>query len=342
MHLAEDIALFPNGIVGGLVVGSSATLFLLLAGKITGISGIAENVVRVSEGDEWSVSYLLGLGTAGVLFRVYDPSVFGPATDLSLPAVVAAGLLTGFGTRLGGGCTSGHGICGLSRRSPRSLAAVMSFMLSGAATAYLARSPLYRSLVHTGSAAVSAAAASSPLVYFAPTLAMLGGAYLYAHSKKNFAAHEVSGKTSFKQAASWKQHAISFASALLFGLGLGYSGMCNPQRVVRFLDFAGADGWDPTLAGVMGGGLLVTGVAFPLLHLNDVQTCRNLKFDAHPDNVKIDWRLLLGSALFGVGWGLGGACPGPAFVSLGAAVGSAAYFVPSLIAGILLKDALIA
>jgi hypothetical protein len=339
MHLANNIALFPNGVVGGLVIGSSATLFMYLAGKITGISGIAENVVRVSEGDEWSVSYLIGLGTAGLVYKIYMPEVFGEPTSLSLPAIVAAGVLTGFGTRLGGGCTSGHGLCGMSRASPRSFTAVMSFMVSGAITAYFTRSTAWKTVLNDNTGRMIT---DSHLMLLAPTLAMLGGSYLYVHSKKNIQAAAVSGKESFKKSATWKQHIISYISGMLFGLGLGYSGMCDPERVLKFLDFTGVDGWDPTLAGVLGGGLLVTSIGFPMLHLNEVSTCKNIKFGAHPDNMKIDWKLVIGSTLFGVGWGLAGACPGPALVSLGGAVGSAAWFVPSLIGGILLKDALIA
>ena len=145
------------------------------------------------------------------------------------------------------------------------------------------------------------------------------------------------------------EHIAAFCSALLFGVGLSISGMCNSDRVIGFLDPTGPKGWDPSLMGVMGGGVLVNIVSFQLLRHFNIQattcelpkesdkavTMRNvLKMGRHPDNNLITDKLVLGSAIFGLGWGLGGICPGPAFVSLGASSAMASIFVPALLVGI--------
>ncbi|HYL59115.1 MAG TPA: YeeE/YedE thiosulfate transporter family protein [Candidatus Acidoferrales bacterium] len=125
-------------LVGGVLVGVSASAMLLLDGKIAGISGIFAGVLRPARGDTlWKAVFLAGLLAGGVLLRMLIPHAFDFGI-LRPPAMLAlAGLLVGFGTRLGNGCTSGHGVCGVSRISARSLVATATFMASGAATVYV-------------------------------------------------------------------------------------------------------------------------------------------------------------------------------------------------------------
>jgi len=128
-------------IAGGLLIGSAAALFLLLTGRIAGVSGMTAIVTRIGSGGtprSQAAAFLIGLplGTALVASFVREPEV---AVTSSVPLLVSAGLLVGFGTRLGNGCTSGHGVCGIARLSPRSLAATATFMVSAAATVFLAR-----------------------------------------------------------------------------------------------------------------------------------------------------------------------------------------------------------
>jgi uncharacterized membrane protein YedE/YeeE len=132
----NDITL---ALIGGGLIGLSATLWLLVHGRIAGISGIL-GVFLKSPGAEGGLRgwFLLGLLLAGVLGAVLAPGKFSEAPG-GLPIVAIAGLLVGFGTRLGNGCTSGHGICGMSRLSPRSLAAVFTFMATGAVVVFIAR-----------------------------------------------------------------------------------------------------------------------------------------------------------------------------------------------------------
>jgi uncharacterized membrane protein YedE/YeeE len=121
--------------IGGVMIGAASALLLLTHGRIAGISGIAGSLVGRSTPDRgWRIAFLGGLVAAGVLAAVVSPSVVG-ASVRSLPVVVVAGLLVGFGTRLGSGCTSGHGVCGIARMSARSMLAVATFMATGAITA---------------------------------------------------------------------------------------------------------------------------------------------------------------------------------------------------------------
>lgn len=125
---------------GGILIGLSASLLLLSHGKVAGISGILGGLLSPSTQDRsYRAWFLGGLLAAGVLLMLSFPSVFPSSSSAPLGAVALAGLLVGFGTRLGNGCTSGHGVCGLSRFSTRSLAATVTFMGIGAATVFLAR-----------------------------------------------------------------------------------------------------------------------------------------------------------------------------------------------------------
>lgn len=120
-----------RGAVGGALIGLSASLMLVLNGRVTGISGILNGLMRPSEKAEagWRALFVLGLIVGGAL------TLRALGNDATLPPLVTAllaGALVGVGTRIGNGCTSGHGVCGLSRLSPRSLAATLTFIATGA------------------------------------------------------------------------------------------------------------------------------------------------------------------------------------------------------------------
>lgn len=125
--------------LGGMLVGLASALMLAGNGRIAGISGIVGGFLEGAEGRSWRGTFILGLLLGGLALRVVMPaSLPGTAID-SLPVLIIAGLLVGFGTRLGGGCTSGHGICGISRLSTRSLLATAMFMGSAIATVAIVR-----------------------------------------------------------------------------------------------------------------------------------------------------------------------------------------------------------
>ncbi len=129
-----------SGLAGGLMIGAAAALLLLLNGRIAGISGIAGGIFS-GAGEErlWRIAFVAGLvvGPLAVAAVTGDMPVVEIAAGW--PLLIVAGLLVGFGTRLGSGCTSGHGVCGLARLSPRSLAATATFMIVAGATVFVVR-----------------------------------------------------------------------------------------------------------------------------------------------------------------------------------------------------------
>jgi hypothetical protein len=122
--------------LGGVLIGGSASLMLLLEGRVTGISGIVGGLFAPKAGDvAWRVAFVVGMALAGVVAATYAPASMAAETNRGPALLIVAGLLVGVGTRIGSGCTSGHGVCGLSRLSPRSLASVMTFMGVGGVVA---------------------------------------------------------------------------------------------------------------------------------------------------------------------------------------------------------------
>ena len=125
-------------LLGGALIGLASMVLLLGHGRIAGISGIAGGLLQRTTIDRaWRLAFVGGLAAAGLVAALGAPAAIGPPVR-SIGAVVVAGWLVGFGTRLGSGCTSGHGVCGLSRWSRRSLIAVATFMTTGAITAMIA------------------------------------------------------------------------------------------------------------------------------------------------------------------------------------------------------------
>ena len=119
-------------LVGGVLIGLSASLLLLLKGRIFGVSGILAGVLIPKPGDTaWRMGALGGLVTAGILLLIVFPKSMAVVGVGSPWRYIAAGLLVGFGTQLGSGCTSGHGVCGISRLSPRSITATITFIAAG-------------------------------------------------------------------------------------------------------------------------------------------------------------------------------------------------------------------
>jgi len=125
-----------------VLLGIASALFILANGRILGISGILGGLLRPKAGDAgWRIAFVLGMLAAPVTLQWLAPAGFltAPRIEAGVAAVVVAGLLVGYGTRLGSGCTSGHGVCGLSRLSPRSLVATGTFMAAGFAIVFVIR-----------------------------------------------------------------------------------------------------------------------------------------------------------------------------------------------------------
>ena len=262
-------------LLGGMLIGLSAAAMLLLDGKIAGISGILAGVLKPVKGDTlWRLCFLAGLARGRIAAQEHASRRvrLRPRSTRSL-CWPSRALLVGFGTRLGSGCTSGHGICGMSRLSPRSLVATATFMFTGALVVYL--------LNH-----------------------LAGG-------------------------SAMKALLTSFLSGIVFALGLGISGMTRPIKVIGFLDFFGA--WDASLAFVMIGAIAVYFVAYRLEQKNAI-TIVGGAFSL-PRRSDLDTKLILGAAIFGAGWGLGGFCPGPAMTSLASGAPAVLIFVAAMAVG---------
>ena len=128
-----------SALAGGAIIGVAAVLFALFNGRIAGISGILGGLLRPSFPDwTWRAAFIAGLVVAPIVYRWFagSPEL---TIDAGYPTLVAAGILVGLGTRYGSGCTSGHGVCGVSRLSPRSLVATLAFMVAGFATVFATR-----------------------------------------------------------------------------------------------------------------------------------------------------------------------------------------------------------
>ena len=128
-----------SALAGGALIGLAAALFVLLNGRIAGISGVLGGLLKPVKGDiAWRAAFVLGLTGAPLVLGLFG-GLPAPQIDADLAALIAAGLLVGVGTRYGSGCTSGHGVCGLSRLSPRSMVATACFMAAGFATVFVIR-----------------------------------------------------------------------------------------------------------------------------------------------------------------------------------------------------------
>lgn len=130
----ENEILIVRGLAGGLLIGVAAALLMLSHGRIAGISNIVGGLVLPRGDNRWRALFIAGLVLAGVLVSQLTPQAYGAPVRPGLLVAVISGLLIGMGTRWGGGCTSGHGVCGLGRLSKRSLVAVLTFIAAGAAT----------------------------------------------------------------------------------------------------------------------------------------------------------------------------------------------------------------
>ena len=126
-------------LMGGGLIGVSATILLAYNGRIAGISGIINGAIQFAAGERWRWIFIIGMLVGGALYEYGLAPQPTPTSVFSPWAMVIGGFLVGFGTRMGGGCTSGHGVCGLGRLSPRSLVAVLTFLTTAILTVFIAR-----------------------------------------------------------------------------------------------------------------------------------------------------------------------------------------------------------
>lgn len=285
-------------------------------------------------------SYILGLVGAGAIIAYaqrLNSKLTPEEVHLKPLAALIAGTLVGFGARMSNGCTSGHGICGLPRMSLRSLSAVGTFMATGALSAIVAANPSVYPMLYTASGQVIKEAGNWGST--APALVAVLAAASIFHERR---------KEADKGSDSWRVHIASACCAALFATGLHLSGMTQARKLTSFLNPWAAGGWDPSMMGVMGAGVgvnmltffLMSKVASKPLLADELATTEQpgpltacLRMGACEQNMRMDWKLFLGAAIFGVGWGLSGICPGPGLVTFTHGGADNAWVLPGIIAG---------
>jgi len=308
------------GIIGGTLIAFASTLHLMLFGRLTGMSSIFNSLIKCDQnsGFRWKFGFACGLlaGTYGIfmifghtltagnisiqLFDKQEESQRG----LSILGFVIGGFLVGFGTKLGNGCTSGHGVCGLPRFSPRSWIAVGMFLLFGIITATL-RS--YYPILSTN-ISVNKAFADQYKTIADFIFGLIIIYFIYDLNVSSASSRE-------------KMETIICAFiGFVFGLGLSLSGMIRRTRVLSFLSLTGIEideqhhtkGWNPTLAIV-----LLTAVGINMVTFNLILKQKPILAETFDIPQKqVDWKVFVGPAIFGIGWGLSGICPGPAMVNV--------------------------
>lgn len=292
--------------LGGVILGVTVSLLWIFYGRLTGISGMFEKVIKVNKEKtyQWQLHYLSGLYGASYVYIQCSKTQILQTTPLPSWLYVLGGLCVGFGTRLGCGCTSGHGLSGLSRFSVRSFAAVCSFFVPAV---------LVANLVH-GSGDTLEGDFNDPAWYQSNTIS---GATLMALSLiptlRDFSPETI--------------HVYIFGA--LFGIGLSLSGMVNNTVVLAFLNFNKF--WNPALMFVLAFGSGTFAVTY---WLREHWKSKPLYADENslPAKKEVDMKLIAGEILFGIGWGLCGLCPGPAIAAMSVpAVGT--IFIPSVVVG---------
>lgn len=299
---------------GGALLSLSTILNLAILGRISGLSGMtfAVSSFNVEQGAVWKFTFLAGIVCMcyslfavfgrSLAFGDYDYYIFdsrGVMTeDLSILGWLLGGLLVGVGTKVGNGCTSGHGVCGLARLSPRSFVAVGVFIGCGVAVATFKHYiPFLDNDTDFGDGYydVFRVIASVAIVAVAIVTVVLCG-------------YALSAKSGTKRV----EPVLSFVFGLVFGLGLCLAGMCRRTKIIAFLTLR--EGWDPSLGFVM---LAAVGINLPVFQYLLRKTARPLLCEAYevPRKKTVDTEIVLGPALFGAGWGICGLCPGPGLVN---------------------------
>ncbi|KAL1741547.1 hypothetical protein HDZ31DRAFT_45210 [Schizophyllum fasciatum] len=317
--------------LGGIGLVIPAHMLLLLNGKVFGISGFMHRSLR---GDWEAVSGVAGLVMGGAFVGLIDRAGPSPIA-LPLSLVALSGGLVGLGTKLANGCTSGHMVCGLSRLSVRSLAATCTFFLTGVLTTRILHGATADTL-SVGTDWTLGMHGSGLLAAQAVPLALISSLYLRRKvSPPDTKVAEV------KQPGRSKARLLAaFATAVDFALALRLSNLVDPQKVLSFLALPpGIRGiidvplraiglvhgsatrpFDPSLAFLAAGALPLGMVLYRFYRGPEVPRLGGQW--SIPRGGAVDTRLIIGAAIFGVGWGMVGICPGPALVNLGRALTS--------------------
>lgn len=297
-----------NAVIGGLTLGTASLYYRFFYGRVLGISGFLGAVINPLDSVEsFKRLFILGLLSSGFFAHYLSNSLINSdlsVVNLSLYHASISGLLVGVGTRLGNGCTSGHGLCGMSRFAIRSLVSVLTFITTGAITR----------MIFNTSPAESFVINSSNITL--PTITPLAVAFSIC-AVSYVASHTVWNKAKFL-------NSLSLVWGVLFGSGLIMTQMTSQQKVFDFLNFPSLFTdkirFDPSLAVVLASGLVPSLIGNVMMNEKKPLLCKTSHL-GDPSR-KVTFNLVLGAALFGIGWGLGGICPGPGIVLFGNEIAS--------------------
>ncbi|KAG6867006.1 hypothetical protein C0991_003922 [Blastosporella zonata] len=295
--------------IGGIGLSLPVHALLLLNGNVFGISGFVHRAVL---GGKESICAVLGLILGGAYVGLLEGH--GPAPfQLGVGRVALAGFFVGLGSKLSNGCTSGHMICGLSRFSLRSLVATITFFITGVITVQLLPGEL------------------PPTSYMDWSLgpygkALLGSQLAVSALLCSFATRNWSPPKNGPEPRPNSRLLVFLATGFEFALALRFSNLSESERVLSFLDLPFRPSFDPSLA-FLAAGALPTSIILYHFFRGSEKPLLGERWSI-PQGAPVDVRLIGGAALFGIGWGLAGICPGPGLVNLGRALTNGSGIVP--------------
>ena len=299
-----------NSIIGGALMALASTLHLYLNGKITGISGALFRCITLTD-FSYNFSFIIGMIFISSFIKCFfdpmvppktvDSPIFFESTskfvgDLSIIGFIIAGFLVGFGAKMANGCTSGHGVCGLPRLSKRSFVAIGLFMIFGILMATIR---YYIPFLRPSSYAFNVW--ETPVINIGMLVLSIAG---FCANLWNVYKSGIKDKV--------RDILVSFGIGCLFAFGLMESGMLQRHVVIEFLILGKV--WNYQLAFVLGTAVGINFLTFNYI-LNKITRPRFKENFDLPTKTEVDNKLCVGSAIFGLGWGLAGICPGPAVIA---------------------------
>ncbi|MGL4947826.1 MAG: YeeE/YedE family protein [Mycoplasma sp.] len=312
---------YINGIIGGAIIATASSFHLLLKGNLTGISGIFFNSIH-NEDIHYNISFLLGMVCCSSTLKTFFDTKWAFEekdefiADCSFFGFVISGFLVGFGAKWANGCTSGHGVSGLPRFSKRSIFAVSVFLIFGMSFASFKYYIPFLSTDFLSDYIKVLDWSVIVLSTFISSLAGYGVIAGYLISKKEWDKLRDTG--------------VAFVIGTIFGYGWLQGGMVSRHKVINF--WAISKDWDITLLCVLLTAVGINSGTFYWIQKQKRQPVWGFTYNI-PINKKIDVKLFIGAALFGIGWGWSGMCPGPAIMAFYAYVPQTCVFLAMIAAG---------
>ncbi|KAJ3787432.1 hypothetical protein GGU11DRAFT_103634 [Lentinula aff. detonsa] len=298
--------------LGGFGLSLPVYSLMILNGNVFGISGFVHRAVR---GNKEALIATAGLIVGGTIIGAVEGR--GPeSSSLSLPGLLLSGFLVGLGTKLSNGCTSGHMLAGLSRFSKRSITATAIFFCTAVATTKLLHPPR---ISPTNPPDYSLNTMDKTLL-IAQTIPLLASVLLYTHSSMSFFNPKNSPSSGERKLRPVARLAALMSTTVEFALALRLSNLTDPKKVTAFLLLPSHPAFDPSLAFLAIGAIPIGAILYHLFRGPEQPVLGGSW--AIPKSGSIDSKLVLGSVLFGIGWGISGLCPGPAVINLGRALSS--------------------